>query len=119
MSLGSLIVIGLFFAGMYLLLKWLEKNDNPHMTAILTAYFVVGILCIVGWREVDPAERGVGAYCAYGSVSQAQFERCTKEVDEETAYSYQTEAGEFARGERDDCGPESGPLCRAMLESPE
>lgn len=58
----------------------------------------------------DPDQ--VTAYCSYGAVSQAQLDGCVEHVSSDDIDALDTEAARYARGERDGCGPQSGPFCQ-------
>jgi hypothetical protein len=54
-------------------------------------------------------------YCAYGAVSQAQFNSCRSHVDHHVIDGLDTNAARFAKGQRTSCGGDAGPFCPDAL----
>lgn len=73
--------------------------------AMLVALFGFGL-----YQSRDNNDRLVWDYCAYGSVSVAQFARCVEDVTPGQVIYADTPASRFALG-GGDCGVGSGPYC--------
>ncbi len=89
---------------------YLDQQASPWLIGAGLAWALFALGVYNGYEGRDGGSY-IGDYCAYGSVSQAQRNRCIESVSEQDVDEARTEAGRFARGETEECGAESGPYC--------
>lgn len=53
----------------------------------------------------------VARYCIYGSVSEAQYDGCVRNVSARYVEHSRSNAAEWAKGNRTICGYDAGPQC--------
>lgn len=94
--------------------RWFNALSDRHQLAV----FAVAYLVLIAGIEILRDDRRDGlAYCYYGAQTRAQLDRCIYEVSDEEAYSRDTNAGAFARGELDECLSDAGPFCDTALSA--
>jgi hypothetical protein len=101
-------VVGAFLIGGAGLLVLYEQVDRGIAVAavVLTALLAYGTYSYKGRND-----SAVEDYCYYGATSGQQAEHCIEEVEPGYVRYIDTQAGQYATGELDECGSEAGPLC--------
>ncbi len=83
-----------------------KTNRFLCLSAPLVCAFVCWLLLVLTIPDARSLGRNyVGTYCAWGAVSERQFQECLNHVTIDQVHRLDTLAARFARGEHDPCGP--------------
>lgn len=118
-----LLVLAAVIAAIALILHWRGKRDG-HMgslhrflalSAPLIVLLALGIYGVADFPAArDWGENTVGNYCAWGAVSEAQFQGCVNNVSLQQVRGLDSQAARFAVDREAVCGSAPGIYCKRV-----